>query len=225
VITPDTRIEPATDTSKGLSMDDYQRGIINDDYMRACGVAACLLQKNVFSTLGKVHVKSLNGMKEKLLFRQKPVNDMLRITVYYDGPSPMMADHNLRTKMAEVKRKLSINGLTFLSEDESGNKKKKFIYSFTLMFEGRPHPMWLEVQFSNEVVRGIYIDDHVDYELRRLKRGKMRTDEMKRRFDTYSRHSCGEDVDGHDVDIIMRLLTMKVSFSIFLCQIWSCTIL
>ena len=61
-------------------------------------------------------------MKEKVLYRQKAVNDMLRVTVNYDvEPRMLDEEHNLLSKMAELRRKLYVNGLTSLSEDESKN--------------------------------------------------------------------------------------------------------
>jgi len=61
-------------------------------------------------------------MKEKVLYRQKAVNDMLRVTVNYDAEPRMLdEEHNLLSKMAELRRKLYVNGLTSLSEDESKN--------------------------------------------------------------------------------------------------------
>ena len=77
-----------------------------------CG---CSIQQNLYSQL-------LNGMKEKVLYRQKAVNDMLRVTVnYYAEPRMLDEQHNLLSKMAELRRKLHVNGLTSLSEDESKN--------------------------------------------------------------------------------------------------------
>jgi len=113
LISPDVCISPGSD-SEGLSIDDYLTHV-HDDYMRACGVASHLLQEKVFSKLGKVHVKSLSGMKEKILYREKLVNDMIIVTVYFE-------EHNLVAKMGDVKRKLSMNGLTFLKEDKSKNE-------------------------------------------------------------------------------------------------------
>ena len=219
-------VDPHGKLLKGLSMEDY--GSINDNYMRACVVASLLLQKNVFSTLnsklGKVHVKSLNGIKEKVLYREKLVNDMLRVTVYYDGTSGMMdLQQNLESKMKIVKRKIEINNLTFLSEDKSGNGKEKFICSFNLRFEGQIYPMWLEIQFSCKVVIGTKIDDHVDYELRRLKRGKSLTRTMKQRFPSYSKYNLVEDMDDHDVEIVNLLLELKVLLVVF--KLYSRTII
>ena len=115
--------------------------------------------------------------------------------------------------MEEVRRKLFVNGLTFLKGDESKNGKPKFIYSFTLLFEGNEYPMWLEIQFSNKIVIGINLNDHVDYELRRLKRGDMKTADMKQRFTSYSKYCHHADKDNHDVQIILKLLEQEVLVS------------
>jgi len=58
--------------------------------MEACHVASFILQKESFVKLGKILVKSISGMKEKLLFRQKNVDDILRITVNYGGTFELM---------------------------------------------------------------------------------------------------------------------------------------
>ena len=69
-------------TADGLSIDSY--GTLDENYMDACYVALNILQINIFSMLGNaiLHVKSLSGIREKLAFRQRPVNDMLRVTIY-----------------------------------------------------------------------------------------------------------------------------------------------
>jgi hypothetical protein len=54
---------------KGLAIEDYP--IINEKYMEACHVSSFIFQKESFVKLGKILVKSISGMKEKLLFRQK----------------------------------------------------------------------------------------------------------------------------------------------------------
>jgi len=48
----------------GLMIDDYH--IVDDNYMQACYVASFILQRNVFARIGKLHVKSLSGISEKI---------------------------------------------------------------------------------------------------------------------------------------------------------------
>ena len=116
--------------------------------------------------------------------------------------------------MEKVKKKLARLGLTYISEDVTKTGKSKFIYSFTLSRKNRiaeNYPMWLEVQFSKENVTGIDPDpsfhDHVDYELKRLKRGVLTPDDMRRRYrESYQKHICDEDKCYHDINIINRIL-------------------
>jgi hypothetical protein len=78
----------------------------------------------------------MTGIREKLVFRQKPVNDMLRVTIYYDVKSGWIDEHkNLLLKISEVKRKLESNRLTFIKEEKSGNGKPKLVYSLTLSWK------------------------------------------------------------------------------------------
>jgi hypothetical protein len=199
---PSLRPQPEV---KGLVIDDYRN--INADYIGACHTVAFILFTTVFLRLGKVQVKSESGMREKVIYRQKPVNDMCRVTVHYDGQTEMMDEGmNLASKMEEVKRKLEIHGFKFSSEDVSGNGKPKLIYSFNLNNGCNVHPIWLEVQFSNITSSGITLHDHVDYELRRLTRGPMTTALMRVKFEDYRRYNCGEDNDCHDINIILKAL-------------------
>jgi hypothetical protein len=192
-------------SADGLTTDYYDK--IDDKYMDACYVASYILQTNVFSFLGsKVHVKSsLSGIREKLVFRQKPVNDMLRVTVYYDGRSGLLnEDVNLSLKISEVKRKLTSNRMTLIKEDNSRNGKPKLVFSLTLSMNVK-YPIRLEVQFSNKPVIGIHFNDHIDYKLMRLKRGDMPIREMMTRFPSYRNYQCNDDEDYHDTNIIMRI--------------------
>jgi len=108
---------------------------------------------------------------------------MVRITVNYDGKSELMDEKlNLSSKMEVVKRRLAGMGLTFISEDVSKNGKPKFIYSFTASVKAVHYPIWLEVQFSNESVTGTSLNHHVDYELKRLQRGPLKSADMRKRF-------------------------------------------
>jgi hypothetical protein len=132
---------------EGLITDDYP--IIDNKYMEACHVASFILQ-TAFTKFGKFHVKSVSGIKEKLLFRQKCVDDILRITVNYGEAELMDEEVSLMTKMRKVERKLARLGLTFISKAVTKTGKSKFIYSFTLSRKNRiaeNYPMWLEVQF------------------------------------------------------------------------------
>jgi hypothetical protein len=191
-------------SSDGLS--NY--GSIDDKYMDACCVASNILQSKVFSKLGQLYVKSMTGIREKLVFRQKPVNDMLRVTIYYDVKSGWIDEHkNLLLKISEVKRKLESNRLTFIKEEKSGNGKPKLVYSLTLSWMDVRYPIWLEIQFSNEHVIGIHFNDHIDYELKRLNRGDMTVREMMNSFpNKYKEYQCVEDEDYEDCNIIMRML-------------------
>ena len=67
------------------------------------------------------------------------------------------------------------------------------------------YSIWLEVQFSNKTVSGINFHDHVDYELKRLKRGDMSNTEMRTRFPDYKKYHCVEDEDFDDINIVMRM--------------------
>jgi len=91
---------------KGLTTEDYH--IIDDNYMDACHVSSFILHK-AFAKIGKFHIKSLSGIKEKLLFRQKCVDDMLRITVD-SGKSELLVkfdeDLSLSFNMGKVERKV-----------------------------------------------------------------------------------------------------------------------
>jgi hypothetical protein len=192
----------------GLMIDDYH--IVDDSYMQACYVASFILQRNVFARLGKLHVKSLSGIREKILFRQKYVNDMVRITVNYDGKSELMDEKlNLSSKMEVVKRRLAGIGLTFISEDVSKNGKPKFIYSFTVSVKAVDYPLWLEVQFSNESVTGTSLNHHVDYELKRLQRGSLKSADMRKRFRNYEKYQCVDDNCFHDINVIMTTLRLE----------------
>jgi hypothetical protein len=116
---------------------------------------------------------------------------------------------SLTSKMEKVKKKLARLGLTYISEDVTKTEKSKFIYSFILSRKNiiaENYPMWLEVQFSKENVTGPSFHDHVDYELKRLKRGVLTPDDMRRRYPDYRKHHCVEDECYHDINIINRIL-------------------
>jgi len=194
---------------EGLIMDDFL--LIDDKYMKACNVASHLLQHEVFTKLnGKIHVKTLSGITEQLIFREKHANDMIKVTVHYDGIFGLMDEHeNLVSKIDEVKRKLALNNLSFINECISWNGKQTLIYSFTLsMHIGVEvlYPIWLEVQFWNVTVTGFYLHDHAHYELQRLKRGDMSDIEICSRFPVNEEYECVEDEDSHDTNIVMRML-------------------
>ena len=176
--------------------------------MDACYIASHILKHDVFSNDTVVHVKSLSGIREKLVYRQKPVNDMLRITIYYDDKSGVMSEKsNLDLSMRKVKMMLN-NRMTLIEDGKSGNGKPKLVFSFKLSLD-TIYPIWLEVQFSNKRVTGVYFNDHIDYELKRLKRGNMPTYEMTTRFPDYKKYECVDDKDNHDMNIIMRMLKEK----------------
>lgn len=196
----------------GLTMADYGR--IDDKYINACIVVSYLLTKEVFFDLGvKVHIKSQNGMKEKILYREKHVNDMLRVTVYCE-------ERNLLSMKSSVIDKLSRINLISHEESETQNKKPKFIYSFQFFWEGENFPMWLEIQFSsftNEsqiplAKTAIKITTHADYELKRLMRGPTNPETMRETFKNYSDHVCCEDKDLRDVNIVRLILNEEVLF-------------
>ena len=68
----DTRISGGSNW-EGLRMKDY--GMLN-----ACIVASYLLHEDIFSRIDqrvKIHIKSLYGMNEKVLFREIKVDNML----------------------------------------------------------------------------------------------------------------------------------------------------
>ena len=121
-----------------------------------------------------------------MAFRQKPVNDMLRVTIYYDGKIGLMdKEKNLSLKISEVKRKLECNRLTFIKEEESGNGKPKLVYSLTLSWKAGTYQIWLEIQFSDEHVIGFHFNDHIVYELKRLTRCAMTVLFMRTNFPQY----------------------------------------
>ena len=66
-----------------------------------------------------------------------------------------------------------------------------------MTIEGETYPsMWLEVQFSNTIVLGINLHDHIDYELKRLIGGPMKTAEMRESLPYYQ--EC------HHITVIRR---------------------
>ena len=148
-------------------------------------------------------------MKEKVLFREKIVDNMLRVTVHYERSlNEDENNSNLTSKKNDVKEKLS--GLNLLSEDMPGKGNPNFIYSLSLSFEDKYYPIWLQIQFSDEVTTENKVEGHVEYELERLKRGGTEPDDMRKTFPSYLKHECGEDEDFHDVNIIKRILEMRL---------------
>ena len=195
------RFLPGREGSDGLTIDDYHTIINNPNFISSCVTAQYLLEMT-FPILGKVYLKSLNGIKEKVLYRQKKVNDICRVTIRYDD-----LINNLTSIMDALKSELESKGLKcILTKERNGDHgNPKLIFSFSVDYS--EPPMWLEVQLSDkQSSENPKLDDHVDYELKRLERGPMLTAEMQRRFHTYTNLNLGEDNDAFDMNVLMQIL-------------------